>query len=428
MNQGFYDKKELSPTKTAYFFDGLSNYLKFTKETEPKLTGNARRGWDTYKDIKYLQNQAKSISWFGTKDVQSVIGEKTSFLFNDELNRFLSSIIKKTIKTDVLDLDQKKKLEFTEQELGIFSFDLASLGLVRVYEYYSPLLKTIVNSDYVRSITLGDGQVLFYHIKIEATPRHIVKYEFSKGGYYSNILKRVVAFEDLEEDLTDLTYYYPEVFEIPQHDVERIQKKNEDGSLKFATTFKKCFIHIPKPVTSFPRIDLIIAVGYDSMKNATNEMIWNSMAALAVAQRLSEANINYRIIATYGIQTSRPGTKKEAYSFVKIKDETTPLNPNMLATLLSDGRFYRYEKFLGNLTTMWDAGYDASIEPTEMGIPIYEEDKIKNTYIDYLKTNTGYSDRVASSNFDSKIFFNRALNEREAIQEYKRVIDLISNL
>ena len=98
MNQGFYDKKELSPTKTAYFFDGLSNYLKFTKETEPKLTGNARRGWDTYKDIKYLQTQAKSASWFGTKDVQSVLGEKTSFLFNDELNRFLSSVIKKTPK------------------------------------------------------------------------------------------------------------------------------------------------------------------------------------------------------------------------------------------------------------------------------------------------------------------------------------------
>lgn len=432
MNQGYYDKKALSKTKTIYFFDGLMDYLKFTKDTEPKLTGNARQGWDLFKGSANVRRNL-SMSWFGTTDEQKVLGDKKSFLFNNELERFLQSITSKIIKTDIIDLDQKKKLEFTERELGIFSFDLASLGLVRVNEYYSPLLKRVVESDYVKSYKTGEGKLIFYHVKVEAVPKHIVRYSGKEGGYYSQILKKVIPASDLVSEVVedDVALFYPENFEIPQHDVEVNQKRNEDGGLKFATTWKKCFIHIPKPMSSLPRIDLIIASSYSGGTNAQSEMIWNTMAGLAVAQKLSQSGVNYRLIAAYTDETTGAGSSKEVYSFVKIKDETQPLNPNMMATLLSDGRFFRYETFLGSFATMWDAGYDSSIRPSSVSAPINDTQanpKIRNAYIDYLKTNTGYSDRMAAQNFESKIVFRQALNEREAIAEYNRVIQLIEKL
>ena len=432
MNQGYYDKKVITPKKTIYFFDGLMDYLKFTKDTEPKMNGNAKTGWDALKGEGGVRRNL-SESWFGTNDVQKVLGDKKSFLFNNELDRFLQSIVRRTIKTDKRDLDQKKKLEFTEKELGIFSFDLASLGLVRVNEYYSPLLKEIVNSDYVRSYVTGEGKLIFYHIKVDAVPRHLVRFDGKEKGYYSNILKKLIPSGELKQEIieNEIAFVYEETPEIPQHDVEVKQKRNEDGGLKFATTWKKSFIHIPKPKSSLPRIDLIIASSYAGGVNATNAMVWNTMAGLAVAQKLSQSNINYRIIAAYTDRVTGGTRDKEVYSFVKIKDDSQPLNPNMMATLLSDGRFFRYETFLGSFATMWDAGYDSDIRPSDVSATINDTEtdpKIRNAYIDYLKTNNGYSDRMAAKNFDSKIVFRQALSESAAVTEYERVMNLIQKL
>lgn len=435
MNQGYYDKKVLSPNKTAYYFDGLLDYMRFMEEVDQKMTGNSRRAWDSNKGNSNISSNIRSLGkkWYGTTDANSVSGEKTSFLFNNQLSRFINSVRDKVVSTDIVDLDQQKKIEFTEQELGIFSFDLASLGLVRVYEYFSPLLNRIVDNDYVRSVSVEDGKTLFYHVKVNFIPKHIIKYDGGKGGYFSKILQKVVDFSDLITEVTDndIVLYYPESAEIPEHYVERVQKKNEDGSLKFGTTFKKCFVHIPKALSSLPRIDLIIAASYAEGTNAETQMLWNTMAGLAVAEKLSKSNVNYRIIAAYPVETS--GIRgKEIYTFVKIKDENEPLNTNMMATLISDARFFRYEMFKGFLTSMFDAGYDANVDNR---IGYIKKDNaalnsfpIRDTYIEYLKTKDGYSDQMAAQNVDSKISFSQVLSEREAIAEYDRVIDQISNL
>jgi len=437
MNQGYYDKKVLSPTKTAYYFDGLLDYMRFSDEVEKRMTGNAKRGWDSTKGDSNISRSINSLGkkWYGTTDATSVSGEKTSFLFNNELSRFINNVRDKVVSTDIVDLDQQKKIEFTEQELGIFSFDLASLGLVRVYEYFSPLLNTTVDNDYVRSVSVEDGKTLYYHVKVNYIPKHIIKYDGGKGGYFSKILQKVVDFSELITEVTDddIILYYPESAEIPEHYVERVQKKNEDGSLKFGTTFKKCFVHIPKAVSSLPRVDLIIAASYSSNTNAETQMLWNTMAGLAVAEKLSKSNVNYRIIAAYPVRTTRGSVRNEVYSFVKIKDENEPLNTNMMATLISDARFFRYEMFKGFLTSMFDAGYDSSIEPSEIGSIITDNNvlntfPIRDAYIQYLKTKEGYSDQIAAQNVDSKISFSQALNERDAIAEYDRVIDKISKL
>ena len=435
MNQGYYDKKVLSPKKTAYYFDGLLDYVRFMEEVDKRMTGNSRRAWDATKGNSNISSQIRSRGkkWYGTTDANVVAGEKTTFLYNNELSRFINNVRDKIVSTDIVDLDQQKKIEFTEQELGIFSFDLASLGLVRVYEYFSPLLNTTVDNDYVRSVSVEDGKTLFYHVKVNAIPKHIIKYDGGNGGYYSKILKKVVQFSELKTEVTDddIVSYYPESPEIPEHYVERVQKKNEDGSLKFGTTFKKCFVHIPKPISSLPRIDLIIAASYAVGTNAETEMLWNTMAGLAVAEKLSKSNVNYRIIAAYPVETS--GIRgKEVYTFVKIKDESEPLNTNMMATLISDARFFRYEMYKGFLTSMFDAGYDANVN-NDIGYiktdnAVLNMFPIRDAYMEYLKTKDGYSDQMAAQNVDSKISFSQALSERDAIAEYNRVIDKISNL
>jgi hypothetical protein len=439
MNQGYYDKIVLNPRKVIYYFNGLSDFLKFTDETEKKITGNARSQWSRISGE--VESQASNDEWYGTTDVDSIRGKKTSFLFNNELNTFVQALRNTTINTDIIDIDQQKKIEFTERELGIFSFDLASLGLVRVYEYYSPLLDRIVNADYVRSYELGDGQFVFYHIKIDYVVRHKIDYSIGKGGFYSQILNRVVDSSELEKVVTDtdIEYYFPEVIEIPQHDVERRQQLDEDGNLKFATTFKKCFIHIPKVTSNLPRIDIIITASYRWSIDAKTQMLWNAMAGIAIAEKLSKSNINYRIVAAYPMQTigGTSTTKGQVYAYVKIKDENEPLNMNNMATLLSDARFFRYDIFKGAATLQWDAGYDSKIggglytpinDNENDNNPSLSVTPVKDAYIEYLKQSKSYSDQQAAKVRDSKITFRQVLSQSEAENEYNRVIRKISKI
>jgi hypothetical protein len=431
MKNIIYDKTVLSPTETVLNFPNLDDFQRFVDETAVIATGNARRGFDrinknTVQDIIRSYGTSK----YGTKDADDVVKTKTSFLFNQQLKTYLERVRNQTVKVDIMDIDQKKEIQFTEKDIGIFSFDLASLGLIRIYEYYSPLLKKLVDADYVRGMELPDGKEIFYHTKVPFIPKHKVEFNFKLGGYYSKILGMVVEKKDLIEEVTndDIVFYYPEHEEIPEHPVERKQKVDEEGNKVFGSTYKKCFIYTPRPERSLPRIDLIINASYSWGVAADTQMLWNSMAALAVAEKLSKANANYRILAAFPVKTSGSGTPAEVYTFITIKDENQSLDPNKMALIVSDGRFFRYELFRGYFASQYDAGFDSKINVDGIGIPITDTQKIKDAYMKYLAKQKGFGDREAAKRADSKIVFKQVYSEQQAINDYNDIIKQISKL
>jgi hypothetical protein len=420
-----FDKYERIPNKEViYRFKNMVDFQDFIEDTIPKLTSNAKTFNETSLNKNMMETKAQDLSKYGTSDVLSIMQRKTSFLFPNELNNFLQQVRSQVIKTDIVDIDQKKQIQFTERDIGIFSFDLASLGLIRIYEYYSPLLKTIVDSDDVRSDLLPNGEYRFYHVKVPFVPRHICKWDDSFGEYYSPILKRPIPKKELEFS-ADLTAYFPERKEIPQHDVERIQKMDEDGNPMFGSTFKKVFIHTPKINKSIPRIDLIINASYHWGVDARNQMIWNAMPAIAVAEKLNRSNIPFRLIASYPVEFK---SNKKIYPFVVLKEDGEPLDINAISIMISDGRQFRYETFKGFITIAQDAGFSDYVDIPSLGFPITNATEIKSRYMEYLETRPNQNDIESSKNPASKIFFNNVLTERDAINEYDRVIDLISQI
>jgi len=424
-----YDKTEINSNKVVYNFGSLSDFQKFIEDVSISARGNARIGISRI-DRSYVENTSNKKSKFGTDKVDEIVNKKTSFLFNNQLETYLQRVRNQTVKVDINDIDQKKEIQFTERDIGIFSFDLASLGLIPIYEYYSPLLKELVDPDYIRGEEVSDEKMIFYHVKKDFIAKHKVNYNFKLGGWYSDILGRIVEKKDLIEEITDseIIYYYPEEQEIPEHPVERKQKIDEDGNQVFGTTYKKCFIYTPRPEKRLPRIDLIINATYSYDINAETQMLWNCMAALAVAEKLSKSNANYRILAAYPVKTSGSGSRAEVFTFVTIKDENQKLDANKMALLVSDGRFFRYELFRAYFAVQFDAGFDSRIDISSIGIPITDRDQIKETYIAYLKKQKGYSDREAAKRADSKIIFSQVYSEAQAVNDYNRVIREISKL
>jgi hypothetical protein len=407
-------------------FGNLTDYNRFINEVESNATGNAKQGFEMINNPSFVRNNL-SENWYGTTDASLVTKDISTYLFNSELDSFLQTFKSKTVNVDVIDLDQNKAIKFTEKEIGIFSFDLASLGLIRVYEYYSPLLDKVVSGNLVKSYKNEKGDLIFYHIYQPYIPKHIVEFNPSYNGYYSNVLKRVVPKDQLIEIITDEDIYFefPERNEIPQHDVIRKQKIDDKGRKKFATTFKKSFVYIPKVEKPLQRLDLIIASNFNSGVDAKREMIYSSMAAITIAEKLSKSGVQYRIIVSYPVMSTR-GDAKESYAFVTLKKEGEPLDKNKISILLSDGRYYRYQQFRGFYATQYDAGYDANINVSGIGRAIMDVDKIKNAYMDTLKTSINPDDILASKNEATKIVFSGALNESQAQKQYNEIIQKIS--
>jgi hypothetical protein len=431
-NPTYYKRVKLAGNRTAFMFDNLDDYNKFIEDVDREAVGNTRIGLDRINQPNYVERSIRSngISWYGTDDPNSVKGNLTTYLFNNELQSFLETFRNQTVNIDVIDIDQQKAIKFTDREIGIFSFDLASLGLIRVYEYYSLLLNKIVSPNLVKSQKGQDGSLVFYHVYTPFVPAHKVSYDLKQGGYYSTVLKRVVQKSELVEIVTDTDIYFefPERKEIQQHVVERIQQKDSKGREKFSSTFKKSFIYIPKVEKSLPRIDIIVGASYSSSINAQTQMIYSSMAAIAIAEKLSKSGVNYRIVASYPVETTGGGTRKKVFTFVTVKKEGEPFDRNKIAILLSDGRQFRFQQFKGFLASMFDAGYDSSVNPSTIGSAIYDADLVKDAYMEYLGKQDNPDERAAAQNPQSKIVFNGALNEAQARQQYNNIIRTISKL
>jgi hypothetical protein len=194
-------KLETSSNKTVFFFDNVGEIQQFTEDYYAKtpVGSNADRFIGRFRGDSYVRNyyDGDMESWFGTTD-KSWAGKPIERYYKlNEAETEIEQFRRKNVKADVIDIDQVKRIEFTEKEVGVFSFDLASLGLIRVFEYYSPVTQSIVSPNLVVGEEVN-GELKFYFVGQKFIPRHEVKYDVKKGGYYSPILDKVVDKTDLE--------------------------------------------------------------------------------------------------------------------------------------------------------------------------------------------------------------------------------------
>ena len=411
-------------------FDSLMDYNRFIEEVSNAVPANSRAKTELDSlGTNYITTTARDITKFGTTDTSLVTNNIDTYLFNNELEGFLNTLRARTVNLDVIDIDQQKAIKFTEQEIGVFSFDLASLGLIPVIEFYSSLLNKVVSGNLVKSEKKANGELYFYHIYQPEIKEHIVKFNANFNGYYSKVLERVVPKDQLvEEDKNgDIIFNYPFKPEIQKHKVEKRQQLDDKGKKKFSTTWKKSFVYMPKVEKPLPRIDIIVGSSFAWRTDARTQMIYSSMSAIAIAEKLSNSGVNYRIVAAYPVRTSRGTNPQEIYSFVTVKKEGEVLDKNKIAVLLSDGRQFRYQQFKGFITSMYDAGFDDKISDS-IGTPISDASLIKNAYIDYLATSDSPSDKEAAKKIESKIVFSGALSLQQAEDQYRDIIGQISRV
>jgi hypothetical protein len=432
-----YKKVTLSEnnnTGVVYMYDTYYDYLGFIdeqfKNIDKNPTSNAFKIKEEFLSNKGIQWYITNFGaqWFGTTDVSEVSNEITSFLMPDELQTETQELIKQTLPSIDFDLEQKKQLEFTSQEIGIFSFDLASLGLIRVFEYYSPLLKRNVDANYVKSYKVDDNKLVFYHVYVAEVPEHIL--EQRNGKLFSTLLNTFIERSDaaIRTDKDGNIYFvHPFASEIAKHDVERIQKRNEDGSLKFSSTWKKSFIYIPVQENHIPQLDLFFVTSFAAARNARTEIFWNAVLLNALIELMSKANIRFRVFAGIGNIWRNSDLN---IGFTKVKDVNDALDANIISILSGDARSFRFNGFKFYLAGAWESKLDRNIS-SSFGTVVTNETQLKNALIETLvKTNDFGSSREDTVNPRTKILVPPVTNiaqARDAILSVIRQIEGVSN-
>jgi hypothetical protein len=221
--------------------------------------------------------------WFGENtEFDKLINGYTEFqnpqLLSDTINE-----IDANIDADLFSELEKPKININDR-FGIFSFDLASMAMTYVYEYFKK----------------SDGK------KVDAD--------------------RVVKQNN--------KFYFG------KHEVEQRIKKRKNGTPVVRSSVRNCFLDFQKQDKKDRSVEIFVTNSFQSDERA-KDLIYNSMAAISMAQNLILKGFKVKITSLLV-----SNDKNNYYwHFVPAKRFNQPLDPNAAAYICGDTRFFRYQGF-----------------------------------------------------------------------------------
>lgn len=425
----YFDKLVINSNKNVYVFENYSNYIDFANEMQGQLTGNALARQKQIDANNYFSSNDGQ-KWFGATSGNELKSEINQYLYSSELDTNTTTLLNnEKINNQFSRLDQTKKMKFTEQEIGVFSFDLASLGLLPIVEYYSPLLKRVVSGNNVKSFVNQEGKRIFFHVEKPFIPKHLCNYSAKSQGFYSSFFQRNVDKNDLIEEVNlntnEIDYYYPEQEKIEQHFVEQRQVLNKDGQKKFTTTWKKSFVYFPIQDKPMPRVDIVVISSFSGFVDA-KDFQYGATIAVALAKKLTQFNIDYQILVTTPKQwDTRPNPKQ--FTFIKAKAKGDVLDIPKISILTGDPRQYRYTKFKVDFALAQEAGWSDKVD-SGFGIPLRDTDEVKENYIKYLQNSLDPSDNEVAKKPETILVVGGVNTYQGAENQYQSILRQLQNI
>jgi hypothetical protein len=201
-------------------------------------------------------------------------------LLDEALNK-----LKVNINDDLFSGLDKPKVNFNDK-FGIFSFDLASMMMTYVFEYYTK------NGDKVDSNYV----------------------EKNKNGQF--------------------------VFTPNGQIVDQVIKRREDGTPVVVSQVNNSYIDFEKQEKEQRSVEIMVNVSFAGVEGA-EKVIYNSLAGITVAENLLKKGFKVKLTGLFSIQYK--GT--HYFHIIPVKRFNQPLDKNAAAYVLGDPRFFRYEIF-----------------------------------------------------------------------------------
>jgi len=275
------------------------------------------------------QGTAQGIDMTSNRYIQSDI--PSIYPETDKLVEYIDNYQAFRDKIDSGGSFKKQRLKLSEDKRFLFSFSLASKGLIRVAEYFNeeiaqkfPLMfnssgkekddKTmvagVVNIEQVQSIKLANGQNKFF-IQLEK------EYPLRQQQKGTAKMLEIHPTATLMQTGDGMLYTEPSFY--------------NDFSLVFSSTFKKSYIEMPKRGGSARAVDIYIP--FDMVTSELGRRILPALPLILATEYLTQAKIKVRLNITRPIVARDAKGAMVSIIGFPIKDFSDPLDWNKLAIL-----------------------------------------------------------------------------------------------
>ncbi|TYB78347.1 DUF7192 family protein [Bizionia myxarmorum] len=257
------------------------------KRSEFKLNENYKIAKDFFSNSS-LEWQILNNFYGPETEVEKLSEGYTQFQKPNLLNETINNL-NAEIKEDLFSSMEKPKMKINDR-FGMFSFDLASMAMTYIYEYFKVSNNEKVDANLVETIK----NKLIYKPTGEAVKQEIKRRENGTPVVVSSVRNSLIDFE---------------------------KQDKQDRSVE------------------------IMVLNAFSSDLQVEKIIYNSMAAITTAQNLIKKGFRVKITALKVIENK----KTTYFHFVPAKRFNQPLDINAAAYVCGDPRFYRYAGFKLNI-------------------------------------------------------------------------------
>lgn len=417
---------EFKTQPTLFYRDNFDSLDKFFKDFELGATPNQSGGSVTQSVLNELrrtetEGQNDHLSgtnentWYGLRSRMKeqtwrFLYERTEFVYRDIYDDVRSKLwdsLQKLLRNQSIAEIIKKNFEWNDKELGLFSFDRASLSLTPKYAYYSFVNRKTYQEDLIK--TVGIGENAKYFLKSDNTELNLC-YEINLNE--PNELGETKIYINSKEPVN-------------------LEEINKIGYLSVVSDIKNSFIYqVPKPKMA-NAIRLFIDFGCNGNIN-WNEKIYCGLTGIVMAEFFEYLGFATSVVPYIGYRRYSAKQGKEVYRLIayQAKKFSEGLETEKLLLSCSDIAFFRTRFFFyAHLISDYygDEVYDRigsnmSREQKQCSIIQKFKEKDKNIDTFYFNIADVYSEQQALELITYLIFNidneNKKLrNERLGMQE-----------
>jgi hypothetical protein len=332
--------KSFQSTPTLFYRDSFDSLSKFFEDYEKGIIPNQDGGYVTQAALAELRRveedgqetleRGGENSWYGlksrmTQQTWRFLCERTDFVYRDkydEVRNKLWDTLQKLLRNESVAEVIKKNFEWNDKELGLFSFDRASLSLNPKYAFYSFITRKIYQEDLVE--TIGEGEKAKYFLKSDNLELNLCyEINLNEPNEYGEIKLYVDA-------------------KVPVN----LEEINKIGFLSVVSDIKNCFIYqVPKPKT-VNAMRIFIDFGCNAGVE-WDKKLYNGLTGIVIAEFFEYLGFATSIIPYIGYKRYSRKESKQVYRLLayQAKKFSEGLETEKLLLSCSDIAFFRTKFF-----------------------------------------------------------------------------------
>lgn len=316
------------------FFKSFDDYMDYVDKNWDSVPDDYRS-----KSSSTFTNPSKK--FVGSDDLELLKGKIKEFIDPKALDSAVDNIKELFSLIDLGGAFAKDKMVATDLPIGVFDFSLASQGLFRPQEYYSPELNKIINPDFVKTIS-GNPTTYTYTEKIDGEKKTFNLIQQQEGTFSlkekNEYISQLISEGKTEQEATILaTDKFPNAKLVFRTKTKKVNLIRQSKVLKENQVDKEKYV------------DLFINVG--GLKDQTpRSLMFKAMPCLLLSYFLDKAGIKTRILGLFAntvsaISESRERSPNRYMESFVIKDYEEGLDFNEIAIITADSRVFRYKVF-----------------------------------------------------------------------------------